>query len=371
MKKIIAIGIPLFFFSHSVSAQTQSMCEAILKSANYNQFQSVSQNQQYSLRKANFCLEEYEKASNEQKAQIEASYKQLFSANASGSAVQLKERQKQECDSKYGEFWFNQLGLISQKIVSDKAMDTVAQCIAALAAGLRVTPTLTESERAMSVSLTWTHRTKLPFRGIYLAPSTNISCKLDGKDINTPDLFKNRTIKPGTSVTFTCERTAKTENISGENVECLPEALVAIDVLENPVTLNLFRRCETDYLLSRAAEVDKKVADMEKRLAETTKTLQSHQTQAISTLISNKITPLEAKISKFIWLLKENNGTVSCDTYCNNLDKRWPHSSGGCVAAVKEPSHRQGPITGTTCQYNPSLYGHDFILSCLCTAPPP
>lgn len=262
MKYSFAVVILMTSVSQCVFAQT--LCETIIKSANYNQFQSVAQNQQYSLQKANFCLADYDKASGEQKAQIEASYN-LFSGSVSGSQSQIRERQHQECDNKYGEYWFNQLGLINQKVVSDKAMETVAKCIQAYIRGLKVEPTLSESEEALSVILTWTNANDLPFRGIIKAPSTNISCKLDGKDTDTPSLFDKRVIKPGTSVTFTCERSPKSEIISGEKVQCLPSVLIAIDVLENPVTLNLFRRCETDYLVSRADDVDRKVAALSKK----------------------------------------------------------------------------------------------------------
>lgn len=243
----------------------QQVCEAILKSANYNQYHSLAQNQQYSLQKANFCLAEYEKASSEQRAQVEASYK-LFSGGASGSSAQVSERQKQECDSKYGEYWFNQLGLQSQKVVSDKAMETVARCVEALRLGLRVVPTLSEDEKVIIVALTWMAARELPFRGIVRAPDTAVSCYLDGRDTDAAGLFTRRAIKPGASVVFKCERKPTIETISGERVECLPPALIAIDVLESPITLNLFRKCSTDFLLARAREVEASVAALRAEL---------------------------------------------------------------------------------------------------------
>jgi hypothetical protein len=263
MKRILAGSVALAFCT---IAHSQSICEAIIRSANYNQYQSVSQNQQYSLQKANFCLAEYDKSTSEQRAQIEASYK-VFSGSASGSSEQIRERQRTECDSKYGEYWFSQLGLVSQKVVSDKAMDTVAQCVKAFGSGLRVEPTFSETETALTVALTWTRSSDLPFRGIIRTPSESVKCRLENRDVGDAGLFNGRVIRPGTSATFSCERTAKIETISGEQVSCLPEALVAIDVLESPVTLNLFRRCNTDYLIGRAKKVEGEVQALRSELA--------------------------------------------------------------------------------------------------------
>lgn len=297
MNKTVLIAIAACGEALSLNSYAQAVCGEILRSANYNQYQSVSQNQQYSLQKANFCLAEYEKSSSEQKAQIEASYK-LFSGGASGSSQQIKERQHQECDSKYGEYWFSQLGLTSQKIVSDKAMDTVSKCLTALSQGLKVEPTFTENEEALSVSLTWTRSTDLPFKAVVLAPSTSIRCKIDGKYTDAADAFLNRVIKPGTSTTFSCERSPSTEVISGEKIKCLPPALVAIDVLESPVTLNLFRRCETDYLTSRANEVDRKVRQINEQVISIQNGLKtnSDRTIALETSSSRELSALRYTI---------------------------------------------------------------------------
>lgn len=255
-KEYLITAISLLLHLNVASAE---ICESILQSANYNQIQTISQTEQYSLQKANFCLAEYDKAASEQKVQIEVSYK-LFSGDASGSGSEIKERQKKECDNKYGQYWFNQLGLLNQKIVSDKAMDTVAQCIIAKNQNLIVNPTFSESESNLSVTLTWKSKGELKFRGIRIS-SVGTTCKLEGKDTETPDLFHNRTIESGTSVTFTCDRTYGSETISGESVQCLPDGLITIDTEITPVTLSLFRRCKTDYLISRAKAVELKMSE--------------------------------------------------------------------------------------------------------------
>jgi len=319
-------------------ADAQSVCESILKSANYNQYQSVAQNQQYSLQKANFCLAEYDKATSEQRAQIEASYK-LFSAGAAGSTAQVRERQKQECSNNYGEYWFNQLGLVSQKVVSDKAMDTVAQCIKALGSGLRVEPTFSETEDALTVSLTWTRSSDLPFRGIIRSPSDNVICRLDNKETDKPGLFTGRVIKPGTSQTFSCERKTRSETIAGEKVNCLPAALIAIDVLESPVTINLFRRCETDYLASRATQVEAAVQVLRSELGAL-----RNESGTRSATIENRIGTLDSQSSNFSGRLAAaeqrtkikwktgNVGSVTCQTYCNG--NQWEGFSGECITAI-------------------------------------
>jgi hypothetical protein len=78
----------------------QSVCENILKSANYNQYHSVSTIDQGAVTKANLCIADYSSATHEQQARISASYG-LFSGNAGGSARDITTTQHNECGGHY------------------------------------------------------------------------------------------------------------------------------------------------------------------------------------------------------------------------------------------------------------------------------
>ncbi len=246
-------------------AYAQNVCEALLKSANYNQYQTISQNQRYELDKANFCMAEYDKATISQKAQIEASYK-LFDIGGSSGTTNISEKQHQECGGTYGEIWFNKLGLQTQKTVSDAAMNAFTKCVDAYKAGLQVEPTFTPSENAVSVSVKWTNAGDLEFSGLRKNPSANVKCKIDGRDSDSPGLFKNRVIHAGGYVLFTCERQEVEQLVLGEKVKCLPETLISIDVSQYPVTIPMYKRCDKDYLISRANKVDKEVSELNTRV---------------------------------------------------------------------------------------------------------
>lgn len=241
----------------------QAVCESIIRSANYNQAQSVNVDQRYSLQKANFCLSEYDKASQAQRAQIEASYG-LFSGGASASASNITERQKAICESHYGEYWFSQLNFTDQKTVSDAAMDTVKACIEALAGGLRVEPMLSVNEDSVIISLNWSGFAPLKLNRI-IKGNDSIKCKLDDFD-SDDSRAKNLTLNPGTAKAVVCNRTKSAESISGEIVNCYRPTQIAIDSNAKVVPINLFRRCETDYLISKAKAIEVQVKSISDRL---------------------------------------------------------------------------------------------------------
>jgi len=146
------------------AAVGQEVCGQIVQSAIYNQMSSVATNKRYDLNKANFCVVEYDHASEGQQAQIKASYGP-YRGQGGWSTAEIRERQRAECSNDYGEHRYDQEGFIEQRMVSEKAMETVDSCIKALASKLRVEPKFTEDERSVMVHLTWAGRGELPFRG--------------------------------------------------------------------------------------------------------------------------------------------------------------------------------------------------------------
>lgn len=270
LARVSSVWLALLVFTSS-QANAQQICEAIIKAANYNQYRSVSQSQQYALQKANFCLAEYDKASTEQKTQIEAAGKGFgisLGGGKSEGTQQISERQRQECHGQYGEYWFSQLGTIDQKVVSDKALSTVADCLRAYAAGLRIEPNFSETERVLSISLNWVRPTPLKVRAIKVAPESVASCKFKKDGATSNATTEEAEILPGGTLTVICERIPQPINISGETVTCYPDGLIVLDTTENPTSINLFRRCDTDFLLSRAKAVDAEIGRLRAQLIE-------------------------------------------------------------------------------------------------------
>lgn len=261
------------------SLDAQSVCESILKSANYNQYHSVATIDQGAVTKANLCIADYSSATKEQQAQISASYG-LFSGNAGASATEITTAQHNECGGHYGAYWFSQLNLSDQKVVSDAALGAVKDCIDKYAQGLKVEPTFSEpDERELSVHLTWQHGTPLRLRRISVEPRNGADCDIDGQSITAPRAFNHRNISPAGSVTLTCSRKPETRVISGETVQCYSEGLIVIDVTDSPATIPLFRHCNTDYLASRAAAVEGDVSQIRSDLGNLVQ--QVHGMQAI------------------------------------------------------------------------------------------
>lgn len=250
-------------FAPRVSAQ--SLCETIIRTVNYNQRTSVQKENQSSLNRANLCLAEYSSASKGQKAQIEASY-EAFSGKARGSTQQVVQKQKQMCDEKYGEYWFSEQGLDDQKNVSDLAIDAVNKCLEALSKGLLADAVYTEEDAIIAFSVEWKGTEPILFRGVWVSPSNELACKIEGKDIDQTNGFTDRKLAPNQPQAILCSRAYRKENVQGEDVECLPPAMAIIETAGGIIRVPFFRRCKTDFLVSRAREITQRTDAMDERI---------------------------------------------------------------------------------------------------------
>lgn len=257
MKNLTLMGLLLLSFdSHS-----QAVCDSFIRNANYNQFENTTESEKQILNMANFCSEEYNNASAGQKANIEMAYKG-FGLSGGNSSSDITEYQKKECKGIYGQSRYHNFGLLRQKLVSDTAADTFARCIESFKGGLQFEPTFTSDQSAVHVKMKWTNRDKLDFRGIIKSPSKGVKCSLDKTDTENPELFKNRKISAGESITFNCERALITEVIDGESVSCYPETLISVDTAQYPFTIPMYKQCNKSYLITRAESLEKKIADL-------------------------------------------------------------------------------------------------------------
>jgi DNA-binding FrmR family transcriptional regulator len=249
----------------AVAAQEQAACIGILDRVNYNFLRSSSSDQQYALSKANLCSAEYDKATASQKANIEASYK-FFSASGAASADAIRERQKTECESRYGEFWYARANLSEQRVAVIEALDTVSRCIElSQAKKLAIRTTISQDNRQIDVVLRWNDGSPLRVRYAGPQPWNALKCYVAGLEVKSEkDL--TATLQPLTEWTFTCIRSATEESISQEKIQCFRPFNISISTDRVSESLAIPRHCETDYLLSRAAKVDAQVKALSSEL---------------------------------------------------------------------------------------------------------
>ena len=109
------------------------------------------------------------------------------------------------------------------------------------------------------------------------------------------------------------------EKIAGEDVECLQPLLIGVDVAETPVTLNLFRRCNTDFLLSRAQQVEQKLAGGLAEAKDGTERLDSRLTALEKVAVQSFIMSAESTIpsnANKTWSATCPDGTYVVSGYC-------------------------------------------------------
>ena len=146
-----------------------------------NKFGDSSQIEKLS--KANFCSSKYSTATNEQKAQIEASYN-LFSGSAAGSSSQIETKQDSECGGKYGTYWSNQITSIEIQKISAIGSDVVRACIQARS--FRLTNLVIQNE-AISADFRFGGEKDTTINGIIISPPGIAKCTVlkDGEKKRT------------------------------------------------------------------------------------------------------------------------------------------------------------------------------------------
>ena len=236
----------------SLDAHAQAVCEQFARGNLLDQVRITSSGQQEQLNRANLCVAEYDKATSEQKASIEASYK-MFSGSAEASGSQVRERQRQMCDSRFGYYWFSQTGLYEQFTHSEKALDTLRACIEASSRGLKVVPTFTPEQTAFSASITWSGGSAIALNGITVVPAAAATCRLNS-GAQTPQM-----LKPNIAQTFSCERRTASRIVNQETVTCAPSVVISVDSAETPFAFSLPERCDREFLNSRYTELKAQV----------------------------------------------------------------------------------------------------------------
>lgn len=266
MKYAIALIVACFVCQPALSQdRRQASCMGILDRINYNYLKKSSMAQQYALNKANFCSAEYDKASEAQKANIEASY-ELFSASGGMTSDKIREKQKSECNSQYGEFWYNQADASEQRIAVVEALETVNKCIElSISEKLDIETTISQDNGQVDINLKWNEGVPLVVKYAGPQPWNAVPCYINGVEVGSADQLST-TIAPVTEWSFSCRRNVEKKDINGEPVECVSPFNIVINTDKVSTSIPIPRACETDYLLSKAKQVDEAVTTLRNEL---------------------------------------------------------------------------------------------------------
>jgi hypothetical protein len=164
----------------------------------------ADKNQVDILNTANLCSAEYDKATNEQQAQIEASYG-LFSGGAKGSSQQVREMQKERCESKYGSEWRNRITSTEVERVSQTGADVVKACINSRSFRL---VGLTIVDEAISASFRYNGAGDTILNGIVVTPPEIAKCSVlhNGKTVTNLEEMPGTPLKSGETIALDCKR---------------------------------------------------------------------------------------------------------------------------------------------------------------------
>lgn len=260
--------LALLFMSASGA---NASCEDLLKYINYEVSRRSSDVDEQNLNIASFCEASYESSTSAQKAQIEASYKAIFSANASGSTESIVSAQKQKCDNKYGSEFRRSHGISEDSRVSPVVGAALEKCYASRGFSLE---SIAYGGGDVSLDFRWNGNASLKV-GAPEFDEEKISCASthDGEDAVFP-----LTLFTGGVLHVRCVRTSKRLELGGdENVLYFPETLLSVGsgyeqvAIPFPeVSTTLLPSGRLDGIEDRLAEVESKVGTMGERLSELT-----------------------------------------------------------------------------------------------------
>jgi hypothetical protein len=249
------------------SAIEQAFCLGILDRVNYNLLRSSSAQAQQTINKANLCSAEYDRASQSQKANIEVGYK-LFTGSASQSADEVKEHQKQMCESKYGEYWYSQSASSEQRVAVIEALQSVDRCIELSRKNkLDISTTISEDNKDVNFVIKWNDTGTLRINYAGPSPWNAAQCYVKGIPVQRASDLSTQ-LQSVTGWTFSCKRQSKAVTINQETINCVEPMIVSIDTDRVAESIIIPRACDADYLISRAKQVEDKVEKLSKDIEE-------------------------------------------------------------------------------------------------------
>lgn len=325
------------------SAQAQEVCVDLAKAIVFNQSSSFSLDEQRDINRADLCIEEYKKDESARSKKIEASYK-FFSAGAAGSDSQIREEQKKQCESKFGDFWSKSIRSNAARVASVDALAVIDECVKMNSVGLRPRMTLSSDGKEFGLILTWQSPMTGDLKIEHVGPRDFTGYKCSAQ--SGPDgAFKSvasssdvrTTIGTNRSFSMGCERPQYSQVIDGESIACYRETLVHVVTNGPAATLKIPQTCVPTMPGQRASKIEQRITDSEARigaLAATTATLQSKRPtweskELPAAAYKTERLKLGSTADYFAWVLAgqseyrhgSNAGTTKCDI--SIVDGTW------------------------------------------------
>ena len=164
----------------------------------------ADRNQVELLHTANLCSAQYESASSEQRAQIEASYG-LLSGGLSGSAQQIRTMQQSICGNRYGREWWDQITSREIQRVSQTGADVVRACLDQRSfrlVGLRI------QDEAITAAFRYGGSGETIINGVILTPKEIAQCSVlyNGSTQGNLERIVGTRLRSGDTLTLDCHR---------------------------------------------------------------------------------------------------------------------------------------------------------------------
>lgn len=181
-----------------------SECSEIAKQLALDTTKSSDSIQVNSVNQARFCQAQYSKATQAQKAEIEAAYG-LISGGSNNSSSNIDEEQKSICKDNYGFYWYNQISSLDAKRVSEAGASLVKACFDQKS--FRVTD-VSFNEAALTAVFSYGGPGSIKIGEARVVPNAIATCTatLEGESFSSLKNLTGRKINSGSTSTISCQR---------------------------------------------------------------------------------------------------------------------------------------------------------------------
>ncbi len=366
----------LIFPTASFAVDGFNSCNALLTAGIYNVSQSSSSTDSETIKKANFCAYDYSKvASGSSQAQgIEASYGPISGGyNTSGSSSSINEKQSSVCGGTFGyDKWISKASQFAQN-VNQGSLDAWNRCQALNQQGVNFDLQVDQSMQGATVTLSTTSSgSTINFNGLdqiglgrsICTTTRNSKTGSSTGKVLTVDKTTSLSFNAGSKLTITCERQMSGDGKGGlfADAQTLVFNTSAGSYQVPMVTIGLSPRVSVEQAVANLqADTNTKIAqvktDNQAAIANASPANSINSLNSSVSSLQSTVNQLASAPSSKMWWKVGNNGTVSCDIYCNG--SQWGTAS-GCVIS-------RSSINGSyfACSATPGGSG-ERLTDCLC-----
>ncbi|MEG0604474.1 MAG: hypothetical protein RR487_08200 [Acinetobacter sp.] len=319
-----AIVILSLLVSNSVFAE-EDTCDGVLERAAANISYRYGSATSASTQANALCDERYDRMSSAEQQGLDASYK-LFSASYSSAGSSFKEYRSKYCSYGRSSFFSTSQSTEYSSQVYDASVAAWRDCKAMQSANVIISPVRTPDDRSVTVSIAYRGAGTARLTGVRISPKGSFSCIADGgKNIFGPI---NQQLS-GDSFSFDCTRSVQPGIGPGGFSADAASITVTTSATTRPFMLYFPAVANPDIRTDNANQLRKFIGELNSRVNNIFSTLQERDNN-----LGSSIQTLQGDLAgraSILWK-GDNNGTVSCQTYC--FDSKWGGYSAQCVTAV-------------------------------------